>query len=106
MDLQNWSESNNQYLAASLRWLRLRLERLGAQSPQSLAPVASAQETRAAAPAANGVAPKQPILNRWFGGAQAARNEVAVIAAPLLKAADLDEQIALAASEREEAAKS
>jgi SpoVK/Ycf46/Vps4 family AAA+-type ATPase len=107
MDLQNWSEGNNQYLAASLRWLRLRLERLGAQSTQAPAPPKSAQETRAGRPAANGAAPKSPILNRWFGGgARVARNEVAVIAAPLLKAADLGEQIARAASEREEAAKS
>ena len=25
MDLQNWHEQNNRYLAASLNWLRLRL---------------------------------------------------------------------------------
>src|SRR5262245_18424745 len=115
MDLQNWHEYNNLYLAAPLRWLRLRLEQCAIQCPKPVTPATSvdsippsqqALAVEMAMPIGNGSTRRAPFFNRWSGrGAPAARYQFAASTVPLLKAADLSEQIIQAASEREEAAK-
>jgi hypothetical protein len=109
MDIQVWHEQNNRYLAASLRWLRLRLEQMACQNPAPPAVFTPIEPARvsAAAQVDDSTMRKPPLWNRWFGSgvARPEQNDVAPIAVPLLKAADLSEQIAQAAVEREEAAK-
>ena len=110
MDLSDSHNLNNCYLAASLRWLRLRLEQLASQhSPQQavFTSVQQADVCEAVEETRNKAAHKHSLRYRWFGygGGQADPNQVVQPDVPLLKAAELGEQIKQAAIEREEAAK-
>jgi ATPase family protein associated with various cellular activities (AAA)/winged helix domain-containing protein len=67
MTNESWQDGNNRYLAASLQWLRLRLQRLVREEPASASPQPRASETTASA------GEKTPgVLSRWLGGSSPA----------------------------------
>jgi hypothetical protein len=116
----DWLDANNEYLAASLAWLRLRLQRLARPAPaKPKAPATSVIVTPVAIPALPTTAPATPPAagHAWFRAVPATTalaavqpaSEVAmpseVAAPPEPAAADpSDEEALAAASQRREAA--
>ncbi len=96
MTMESWQEDNNRYLAASLRWLRLRLQRLAPQEPQADADSAQSGETGAAKP------PSPGWRSRWFGTGSHESNERKLLTAARPTA--LDDSLREAARVREAAA--
>jgi len=99
--MEAWLADNNLYLEASLRWLRLRLQKLVPQDrpAQYSAPAAPIPADRMASTA-------RSVVSRWMN-AGAAVERVAGKSVPLLPegtSSSLDERIAEAASMRQEAA--
>jgi hypothetical protein len=95
MTAEQWQADNGRYLAASLRWLRLRLERLAPDEPLPLQPIAPAAAL-APAPAS------QPrLFHRLFAGSPG--NHVArdVPLLPEGNPPSLDDQIEQAQAERD-----
>ncbi|MEA2589581.1 MAG: hypothetical protein QOH66_2508 [Actinomycetota bacterium] len=104
MTPEEWTEANNRYLAASLRWARLRLMRL---LPDE-SPAAPARPAPAPAPAPPPAAPQPRRSHFW-----SRREPQAQLPAPLLPPMPaqpvfvdpaLDQQVQGAAAEREAAA--
>lgn len=97
MTMNDWLEGNNHYLEASLRWLRLRLERLIPEEPiLATTRTATSNITHTRPPATPG------RLSRWVKGAATAKKEPRLLTEAKLPS--LDEQIEQAAVEREKAA--
>jgi len=96
MSPDEWLEANNRYLAASLRWLRLRLRRLVPELP-----VPPPLEASAAPPAP----PPEPpgLFRRWLGARPVETPEVRLLTEGTPQ--PLEEQIAAAAAEREAVAR-
>src|SRR5262249_44053667 len=93
---------NNRYLAASLEWLRLRLEKL-APVP---APGAEVESAPAFEPVKPALAPEPGVFQRWLHRGEH-EGEAEVKHVPLLpeaKPPSLDDQIASAAGKRKAAA--
>ena len=59
-DIEHWLIANDQYLAASVAWLRDRLERLGTEATLAL----PSGETEVAQPVQPGVAPRRSLIGR------------------------------------------
>ena len=99
MNANTWQEDNNRYLAASLQWLRLRLQSLMPEEEVIASPVAAP-----ASRPANVSSSKPPgWLSRWRTGNPPASKELPLL--PAGKGPSLDDQIKQAAAEREAAAK-
>ena len=110
MSAQTWLDENNRYLAASLHWLRLRLQQLVPELP---APAPASAPSRAPAPApapAPMVVPAAARSRSWFG-----QKGTSVLAAPITvlepmriaapnSSTSNAEALAQAAAEREAAA--
>jgi hypothetical protein len=96
MSAESWEDDNNRYLAASLQWLRLRLQRLVPEEPPVA--VSEAPRPQVLAPA-GGTAPGR--LSRWL--VKGARAKEAVLLTEPQRPA-LDDQIKEAASQRDAAA--
>jgi len=103
----SWTDDNNRYLAASLKWLRLRLQQLVAPPPQ---PPQPPEPTPAPAPAPV-AAQARPASKGWFGGKQtdsASAPSPAPASAPtpqlLLSAGAVATDVSSAAQDREAAA--
>ena len=88
MSSEAWQDDNNRYLAASLQWLRLRLQRLVPEEPLLALPAPSNS-------AANKIDPEPPVppvektsgkLSRWLGtGAPRSARAAASIVTPAPK---------------------
>jgi hypothetical protein len=87
-----WVDQNNQYLAASLQWLRLRLERL-------LPVAATDMSTGALAPAA------EPVRRSLFGRTEAPLPIVIASSTPTAPSTDAGTTLAAAAVARADAAR-
>jgi hypothetical protein len=92
-----WHDDNNRYLAASLKWLRLRLQQLVPPPPPASA--------AAAAAAASASAPVPSASRSWFGGKPAPAVATPALpapeAAPLLEGQSTAELLRGVAQERE-----
>jgi ATPase family protein associated with various cellular activities (AAA)/winged helix domain-containing protein len=98
MSPDEWLEANNRYLAASLRWLRLRLRRLVPEVPVPVAVEAPAVPTATAS-----AAEPPGLFRRWLGARAAEAPEVRLLTEGTPQ--PLEEQITAAAAEREAAAR-
>ncbi|HKP73491.1 MAG TPA: ATP-binding protein [Pyrinomonadaceae bacterium] len=112
MNPQIWQDGNSHYLSASLKWLRLRLERLAQQSGATAAAVPSPTPDASLAtpepPSVVAPAAKSPRRLRWIGRPSAPPSASTSDAPPLallLPVADIEEQLRQAETERAEAAK-
>jgi len=94
MSTESWLDDNNRYLAASLQWLRLRLQRLMPEEPV-------VKMGAAAPPAVPSPAASEPFWRRLAGGPSGTQ-EVPLL--PPAKSPALDELIKKAAAERDAAA--
>ena len=97
MNTESWQEDNNRYLAASLQWLRLRLQRLVPEEPIVLASDVHRSHTEAAPSV---VVPGR--LSRWLGGDSPAPKALPLLPEPERPA--LEDLLKEASSERETAA--
>ena len=96
----SWADDNNRYLAASLKWLRLRLQQLApAPAPATPAPVAGATAATAAV-----TAPANAASRAWFTPRPQAGLPASADAVPLLCAPTASDALRQAAEEREAAA--
>ena len=110
MSAQTWLDENNRYLAASLQWLRLRLQQLVPELPAP-APVSAPSRAPAPAPAPAPMVVSAAVSPRsWFG-----QKGTSVLAAPITVLEPMQiaapnsstsnaEALAQAAAEREAAA--
>jgi hypothetical protein len=98
---EKWMDDNNRYLAASLRWARLRLERLAPEEPPAVV-----SPTPVPAPPPVSPPPVARQRRRWGRGSQppVAALPAALLPAPAQKGPAAEEQIRQAAAERESAA--
>jgi len=101
MSTITWQDDNNKYLAASLRWLRLCLQRLAPEAEAIPAVSSAAAEPLPASEGPSG------WLSRWIGGPPPIVGGKKKDSPLLLEAKGipLEEQIKTAASERDVAAK-
>jgi len=96
--MEDWLSNNNLYLEASLRWLRLRLQKLVPQ--EQVAPTTPAPPARAENPTDNTLGSR---FAKWKTAAPAPQTQVHLLAEG--NRPSLDEQIADATTKREAAAK-
>jgi ATPase family protein associated with various cellular activities (AAA)/winged helix domain-containing protein len=104
MSGDNWLDQNNQYLAASLEWLRLRLERVAPPPPPLVEVKAPPQEPVRTAPQPPDPNVFKKLLHIGSGKEEAAVPKPLTLL-PEAKQPPYDDQIKLAAEKRAAAAK-
>src|ERR1043165_1353027 len=92
-DMEAWFENNNQYLEASLEWLRLRLERLALQHPAPATVAVSPADTECAKPG---------FFSRWLHHTEEEEKPIKLLTEGT--PASLDESLRRAAAARQAAA--